>query len=351
MISRSALAFGIPTCVPIPLLVLGATLGGIWPWLALAYLTVFTFAMDELISATRPEGDGDSEFPASERLSVGLAIAHFALLAMLIGAIGATSGLGGIERSVLFLAGGLFLGQVSNSNAHELIHRGQRHLSYLGRWVYISLLFGHHSSAHAKVHHRFVASDLDPNSARLNESYYRFARRAWAGSFIAGLRAESSILGKRNRLAHPYLVYCSGAVSVMAMALIFAGPGGLLVLVGLSAFAQTQLLLSDYVQHYGLRRAPMPDGRLEPVGPAHSWNSPHWFSGHLMLSAPLHSDHHAHPGRAFPDLAMPQPMTAPTLPHSLPVMSVLALFPGQWRRVMNPRVARWRGPTEESHAA
>ena len=251
----------------------------------------------------------------------------------------------------LFLSGGLFLGQVSNSNAHELIHRGKRHLSHLGRWVYISLLFGHHSSAHPKVHHRHVASDLDPNSARLNESYYRFARRAWLGSFMAGLRAETAVLGTRSFLAHPYLVYCLGAALMMALALKFVGPGGLLALVGLAAFAQTQLLLSDYVQHYGLRRARMADGRLEPANQTHSWNAPHWFSGHMMLAAPLHSDHHAHPGRTFAELVLPQPMAAPTLPRSLPVMSVLALFPGYWRKVMNPRVAQWQAPIADESAA
>jgi len=101
--------------------------------------------------------------------------------------------------------------------------------------------------------------------------------------------------------------------------------------------------MSDYVQHYGLRRTVGPDGRPEPVGPRHSWNAPHWFTSALMLNAPRHSDHHAHPSRPYPELTLPAPDTAPTLPHSLPVMACLALWPSQWRRVMDPRARLWLG--------
>ncbi len=128
---------------------------------------------------------------------------------------------------------------------------------------------------------------------------------------------------------------------VMALALWIAGWGGLAVLLGLAGFAQSQLLLSDYVQHYGLRRRIRADGKHEPVAARHSWNAPHWFTGHMMLNAPRHSDHHAHPARRYPDLARPHLGTTPMLPRSLPVMSVVALVPPLWRRSMDKRVAAW----------
>ena len=112
--------------------------------------------------------------------------------------------------------------------------------------------------------------------------------------------------------------------------------------IALAGFAQSQLLLSDYVQHYGLSRKVGPDGRPEPVGPAHSWNAPHWMTGHMMLNAPRHSDHHAHPSRPYPALALAAPGAVPTLPRSLPAMACLALVPPLWRRVMDPRAAQWQ---------
>ncbi len=47
-------------------------------------------------------------------------------------------------------------------------------------------------------------------------------------------------------------------------------------MLALAAYAQMQLLLSDYVQHYGLRRKTSENGKPEPVGPQHSWNAPAW---------------------------------------------------------------------------
>ena len=109
----------------------------------------------------------------------------------------------------------------------------------------------------------------------------------------------------------------------------------------MALYAQLQILMSDYVQHYGLRRGELADGRLEPVGPQHSWNAPQVFSSALTLNAPRHSDHHVTPSRIFPALQL-DPQAMPYLPRSLPVMAALALVPPVWFRVMNPRCDAWQ---------
>lgn len=349
--SRPALAFGVITLLPVLLLVLGAGLGGVWPWIALAYLTIVAMTLDRLVALAAPRNDKRVEFPAADALSVTLALAHFAILALVIFRLGRAPFAATGTNLALFVAAGLFFGQVGNSNAHELIHRTSRGLYGLGVAVYVSLLFGHHASAHRHVHHRFVASPADPNSARRGEGFYRFALRAWIGSFRAGWRAESKLRERHAHGLHPYAVYLGGAGLTLVLAVAIGGIGGALVLIGLAGHAQMQLLLSDYVQHYGLRRARLGDGRLEPVNAGQSWNAPHWFSGHLMLNAPRHSDHHAHPSRRFPDLTLPAADSAPTLPHSLPVMSTLALIPPIWRRVMDRRVADWHARAQTARAA
>ncbi|MEM8578649.1 MAG: fatty acid desaturase, partial [Pseudomonadota bacterium] len=141
---------------------------------------------------------------------------------------------------------------------------------------------------------------------------------------------------RRAGWRHPYIGYAAGAAATIAAAAALAGSTGVIALVLIAAYAQAQLLLSDYVQHYGLRRRILSTGKAEPIGPAHSWNAPHWASAAMMLNAPRHSDHHMRPGRAFPALELRSGM--PMLPHSLPVMAVLALFPPVWRRVMDRRV-------------
>ncbi len=326
------LRFVIATLTPVPLIGLAALYGGLWVVLALGFLTILTATLDLLVIRASPTLP-DREFPAADGLSVLLALAHFGLLGLAVTAL-AGDWLILWEKLGLFAAAGLFFGQVSNSNAHELIHRPGRGLHRLGMWVYISLLFGHHTSAHPLVHHQLVATRADPSSARLGEGLYRFAGRAWVGSFRAGFRAERKRLTQTGRPSwrHPYLIYLGGAALMIGLA---GSVGGLLPYLALCGFAQFQLMMSDYVQHYGLARAMGPGGKPVPVGPEYSWNAPHLASSAMMLNAPRHSDHHSRPARPFPALDLPA--TGPTLPRSLPVMACVALYPPLWRRVMDPR--------------
>jgi len=297
--------------------------------------------MDELITATLPSVEGD-EFPAADGLSILLALAHFTLWFAVIAALSGWSNLVTWEKLVVFAAAGLFMGQVSNSNAHELIHRPGRWLRRMGRWVYISVLFGHHLSAHTLIHHVHVGTPRDPSTARRGEGFYRFFIRAWKGGFQKGLEAESERFSRLNRAKwrHPYAAYLGGAAGVLILAAFIGGPKGVLAALCLAGFAQLQLMMSDYVQHYGLSRRKLDNGKFEPVGSRHSWNAPHVMSSALMLNAPRHSDHHAHPARPFPALRLETGM--PMLPRSLPVMACVALYPRLWRRVMDPRVADWQ---------
>lgn len=331
--------FTIATLTPALLLILSAFLGGIWVLIAVCFITLFTFLMDRLcLAAAEPRPD--AEFPAGDGLSAFLALIHLPMLALAVWAVGGGSGMTGWERAGLLVGFGLFFGQIAHPNAHELIHRGNRWLGELGKMVYVSLLIGHHVSAHRLVHHVHVGTDADPSSARRGEGFWRFAKRGWTGAFRAGLRAENerrARAGHMSPLSHPYLHYAGGALVAMALAGLALGPGGLAALIGVAGYAQIQMLLSDYVQHYGLRRVLRPDGKPVPVGPEHSWNTPHRYSSAMMLNAPRHSDHHMHPSRHYPALRLSPEM--PVLPHSLPVMAVIALWPGLWRRVMDPRLA------------
>ena len=331
--------FALAAILPLPLFAMGLAGGG-WVLLGLFYMTVFTALLDQTLSWLAPDAPEDAEFPAADPLLLVLGVAHLAAMPLAVWAIAGDSGLATWERIALFAGFGLWCGQVSNPAAHELIHRGNRGMFRLGAAVYASLLFGHHASAHRLVHHRHAASRADPNTARRGEGCYRFFLRAWVGSFRAGWLAEVDRRGSRG--LHPYAWYLAGSTLGLVAGGLVAGWPGVAVWVLLSLHAQSQLLLSDYVQHYGLMRARLPDGRLEPVGDRHSWNAPHWFSAALMLNAPRHSDHHAHPSRPYPALRLPGADVAPRLPYALPVCCTIALVPPLWRRMIHPHLKNWR---------
>lgn len=335
--------FALASLSPIVTLTAACWLGGVWPLIALAHVTVLVRVLDRIGPVTLPRRDDATAQRFGLTLNVTLGLLHLPLLALGVWAL--TQPDRAIWQTLCTaLALALWFGQVSNSNAHELIHAPQRNARRLGTLVYITLLFGHHASAHPKVHHLHVASDGDPNSAPAGQGFYHFWPRAWIGSFLAGWRAEtaarSRLLPPPAPLSHPYVAYCGGAALTLLTACLLAGLPGLAALIALAGYAQMQLLLADYVQHYGLRRTRGPDGKLCPAGPEHSWNAPHWYSSAMMLNAPRHSDHHQHPARRFPALELTDAM--PRWPYPMPVMASLALMPPLWRRVMDPRLARLR---------
>ncbi|MBE1283129.1 MAG: alkane 1-monooxygenase [Rhodobacteraceae bacterium] len=320
--------FAIASLTPLLILFAACFWGGLWAPSAVLYMTVCVYLMDRLGRTT----EATDATNGADVLSVTLALGHLLLIPVLSFVCGTRSGL---ELVLLVIGSGLFMGQVSHPNAHELIHHPNRKLRRLGQTVYTSMLIGHHASAHMLVHHVHVASDRDPNSARLGEGFYAFWLRAWAGSFLQGFRAEARLRTGRAGL-NPYLAYAAGGVATLVLAWSLGGLPAIVAVLLACLYAQAQIFLADYVQHYGLRRARHGD-RLEPAGPQHSWNAPHWYSSALMLNAPRHSDHHMNPGRRFPQLLLDEDM--PTLPRSLPVMGVIALIPPLWRRIMDPRVA------------
>ncbi|MBN8632722.1 MAG: alkane 1-monooxygenase [Rhodobacterales bacterium] len=335
-------AFAVASLLPLALLGLGLAFGGLWLWAAFLYMALLTILLDQLIPLVPGQSEA-AEFPGADLLLATLGIATLILLPAATWAIAGPSGLTTGERILTFFATGFWLGQVGHPAAHELIHRSRRSLFRLGAAYYTAILFGQHASAHRLVHHRQVASADDPNTARSGESFYRFAPRAWIGSFRTGLRAESDLRKGGGRPGtHPYLFYLAGSLAALLLAALIAGWSGLLAWLGLALHAQSQILLSDYVQHYGLLRARLADGRLEPVGPAHSWNTAHWFSSAMMLNAPRHSDHHVHPARPFPGLSLPETDLAPRLPWPLPLACAMALSPRLWRRAIAPHLIRWR---------
>ncbi len=332
--------FATATLIPVVLIALAVLMGGVWVWLALLYLTVFVLLLDHLGAAAAAQAPQEAEFPASAWLLTTLGGLHFVLLGLLLWSALPQAGLDLGDRIGVAVATGLVWGQISHPVAHELIHARQARAQGLGRLIYTSLLAGHHASAHLRLHHVHVGTPQDPNTPRRGEGFYRYGLRASRAAFLGGLRAESR-WHRGPWWAHPYALYLGGGLGLMLLALILAGPGGALTFLAVALHAQVQMLMSDYVQHYGLERRIRPDGTPEPVGPQHAWNAPHLGSSALMLNATRHSHHHMDPRIPFPALDL-DAQRMPMLPHPLPMMAAMALCPPLWRQVMDPLCAYWR---------
>src|SRR5690606_25754337 len=125
------------------------------------------------------------------------------------------------------------------------------------------------------------------------------------------------------------------------LALLIGGVFGataLALFLAASVVAVVELEIINYVEHYGLQRLQLPDGRFEPVTPAHSWNANTGVVNAFLFNLQRHADHHAHAGRDYLHLrSQPQ---APTLPLGYGAMVLVALLPPLWRRLMDSRLRR-----------
>ncbi|MBM2574831.1 alkane 1-monooxygenase [Jannaschia sp. Os4] len=321
------------------LLAAGVLAEGPWRWASWLWMAWVVAALDHFMQrpGAQPTGRVARYLPAA------LGLLHFPLLAGAVWSI--AQGGWWLTVAVFVLASGLFFGQIMNSTAHELIHARTRWERAIGRWIYVTLLYGHQTTAHPLIHHVHAATPLDTNTSRYDESWWRFSIRAWRDSFRRGLALEKRRRVQRGdapwSVRNPYWQYILGPFACMALAYGTLGPAGLAAYLAVGSMASLLLLMTDYVLHYGLRRRRRGD-RWEPVGPKHSWNAPHEISGLLTLQGARHSDHHANPQRPYNELEL-DAGSMPMLPYALPVMVTLAFWPWYWRRMMNPRVHAVQG--------
>jgi alkane 1-monooxygenase len=207
------------------------------------------------------------------------------------------------------------------------------------------VLYSHFRSEHLRVHHPHVGTPRDPVTARYNEGFHRFFPRVLVHGVRSAWAAEAAWQARKGRPArtrlNPFWLYAALQSAMVALALALGGWQGLALFAGQALVAIWQLELVNYVEHYGLTRRHLGGGRYEPVKPHHSWNASHRASNWLLINLQRHSDHHARPDRRFPLLQTYAEDQAPQLPFGYPVMTVAAMVPPLWRRLMNPRIRDW----------
>ena len=341
--------------VPIALAAVGLALGGPWTWGTVA----FVFGLIPLVDLALGRNTRNPEPAAYE---AKLAYAGFRAVTWLVvpALVGLTIAgawaithrsyapweLGGIVLSVGVAAGGLGI-----TVAHELIHKAGAFERTLGQLLLLNACYMHFFIEHLIGHHGRVATPDDPASARLGESFYAFYPRTVVGSFRSAWGIEQARLeragvrtwGPRNRM----LWYVALPLAVATGLGVAWGPAAGVFFLAQGVVAFSLLELVNYLEHYGLARAPLANGRFERVNEAHSWSCANRLTNWFLFQLQRHSDHHMNAMRRYEALCHLD--GAPELPTGYAGMIWLALLPPLWRRVMDPRVAAVRravGPVE-----
>ena len=271
---------------------------------------------------------------------------QFVTLYGIIWYVTASGHLNWIELWVLFFGMGVITGTVGIVYAHELLHQKNNIERWLGDILLSMVLYSHFRTEHLLVHHPYVGTSRDTVTARYNENFHRFFFRVLRDGPGSAFRAEKEKLAKKGLpwtdARNPHWRYWALQAGMLLLAVILGGWVGLILFLVQAGSAVWQLELTNYVEHYGLTRRYLGEGRYEHVKPQHSWNAAHKATNWLLINLQRHSDHHYKPDRRFPLLQNYSEAEAPQLPYGYPIMTAAAMVPGIWRKVMNPRVKRWR---------
>ena len=343
----AAYAFAISFAMPV-LIGLAAYWGGPWLLGPPIYGWFVTTILDRLIGANEMNADPMTDEKALfwHRFVTWLWIPM--QLAILFGCLWAAAQghLGTREQIYLMVGAGIATGGVGITYAHELIHSKNLWERRGGELLLASVAYAHFTTEHLFNHHRYVGTPKDPVTARYNEGFWAFFPRAVWGSAASAWRIDVDRLKRRGRsafaLATPWFRYAATTGVFVAFAVWLLGLWGL-ALFGVQAFvAILQLEAVNYVEHYGLTRKHLGDGKYEHTQPRHSWNASQSVTNLFLINLQRHSDHHYKPDRRFPLLQTYSEDEAPQLPYGYPFMVLLAMTPPIWFRVMNRRVKAWR---------
>lgn len=254
--------------------------------------------------------------------------------------------LGALELIVLFFGMGVISGTVGINYSHELMHQKPAGERWMGDLLLACVMYGHFRSEHLRVHHLYVGTPRDAVTAHYNEGFHRFFPRVLVECYGSAFRAEMAMLARRGlpwwHITNPFWRYWGLEAAMLALAFGFGGWVGVGLFLWQAFVAVWQLELVNYIEHYGLTRRHLGEGKYEHVLPRHSWNAAHRASNWLLINLQRHSDHHYKPDRRFPLLQNHDAVEAPQLPFGYPLMTMAAMVPPVWKRVMNRRVKDWR---------
>lgn len=228
--------------------------------------------------------------------------------------------------------------------AHELIHKDAKLEKAFGGILLTSVGYYGFKIEHLRGHHVHVSTPEDASSARFGQSVWTFMPQALFRNSKNAWKLEAERL---HSLGLPFLHWRNEMLGWSLLWLMFCagfylalGPKALIFFVLQGFFAACSLEVINYIEHYGLERRQLADGKYERTTHLHSWNSDYALSNLMLFQLQRHSDHHAFPKRRYAILRHFE--DSPQLPGGYAAMFVLALFPPLWHRVIDPRVIAHR---------
>ncbi len=229
---------------------------------------------------------------------------------------------------------------------HELIHRRSAWERRLGEFLLASASYPQYATEHVYIHHAQVGTPRDVGSAPKGESFWRYFPREVASNLTNSWTAVRERLARRRlsvwHYSNPFWRYGIAVAFWYGLVFWMSGFWAVPVFAFLGLSCVFSMKMSNYFQHYGLRRVRLPNGRWEKVMPRHSWSADWKFSNWMFFNMQRHADHHAVASRHYPLLQVHGAPESPELPGTYGDMMNIVLRPRRWFKKMDPLVDQWR---------
>ncbi len=344
---RSALPHYLPLCI-FPLILVGAIHGGWWLLPALVFMGV----AGPLDRALGPDGRSmnPSSTPERRLLWHNLPVWSWAFLwppTLIFGMWQIlVAGRFAIWEDVLLAIILTMEAQAVFVVGHELIHRRSTWERRLGEFLLSSASYPQYATEHVYIHHAKVGTPHDVGSAPKGESFWRYFPREVASNLTNSWKMAAERLARRRlplwHYSNPFWRYVLALAFWYGLVFWMGGIRAVPVFVFLGLCCVFSMKISNYLQHYGLRRVRLPNGRWERVMPHHSWSADWKFSNWMFFNMQRHADHHAMASRHYPLLQVRGPDESPELPGTYADMMNIVLRPKRWFEKMDPLVDQWR---------
>jgi len=321
------------------------TSDGIYTWLTMVYAWVFIPVVELLISPNKKNLTAAEEEVAKKEKLYDYMLYIFVVLQFAALYIFLNSFHSGINQSNWEKAGrictmGLLCGTFGINVGHELGHRVNAFEQWLAKASLLSSLYMHFFIEHNKGHHKNVATPHDPSSARYNEPVYFFYARTIIFSYLSAWKIANEETKNKGKNILQNEMLQAHVIQIAFTAFIFFYFGATVGIYFLLAALMGILLLEtvNYIEHYGLQRKEVAEGKYERAMPHHSWNSDHVLGRLMLFELSRHSDHHYLASRKYQILQ--HHAASPQLPTGYPGSMLLSLVPPLWFYVMNRRIKK-----------
>jgi len=240
----------------------------------------------------------------------------------------------------IVLSVGIIGGSAGINVAHELGHKSGLIHQLGAKLLLCPCLYMHFIIEHNRGHHLFVSTPQDPATSRYGEVVYTFWFRSVIMSYLHAWELESKRLRKLNEsvigLNNEMIRFTFIQFLYLLLVYLLFGQFALFIAITIGCVSFLLLETINYIEHYGLMRELLPDGRYERVNVNHSWNSDHIIGRIMLYELTRHSDHHYKASKKYQVLESYD--SSPQLPFGYPSSMLIALIPPLWFYIMNPRV-------------